>query len=507
MAIPTSIRKRDGRIETFDPDKLARSLYAAGESLRSPNAFLARELADGVLHFADSDEVPIETTEQLAELTAKVVRELGHPALARVYLDFEEHGSKRQSRSIVREATVEELDNRCETELAEFSLKHVYPRDLVSAHREGLLQLLDLESPFQVTGMVLRELDATTPFVTNEMLRGARTYVGSFVAIDSPEYALARQKGSSEELAAEFARRLDEAVAETGLLTVINLNVAFPPPSASDSDGPLFAEVRRNADRERVDRIAHHLLDSVKQGRVIWHFSQRDFDDDVAGRMEALGHVLMDRENIELVFDRPRQPIALGPGLDRQRPTLLGNVAIRLVRFVEHLGGGPIDHDLYLRKLNSLARFARSAGHARHDFLRKKGNPRLREGFAIDRAVELLTPTDLMRATQLVVQGNDPTETADLTTRSLQTIRAALDSWSARTISHAVDFPLNLNREVPEVLEMPVRKQLRLIANWQKACGTTLAISLKRKTTLFVKDVPDLLTTAWNTSVRRLRLV
>src|SRR5438309_4229100 len=83
---PAWIYKRDGRLVPFEPDKISRALFAVTESLGKPDAFLARELADGVIHFlaADGDEA-IPTTAHLAELVVKVVRELGRPPLAAAF--------------------------------------------------------------------------------------------------------------------------------------------------------------------------------------------------------------------------------------------------------------------------------------------------------------------------------------------------------------------------------------------------------------------------------------
>src|SRR6516162_9175504 len=86
---PTWIHKRDGRLVPFEADKISHSLFAASEALGEPNAFLARELTDGVLHFlrAEADGT-IPTTGRVGEMVVKVVRELGQPALARAYAEF-----------------------------------------------------------------------------------------------------------------------------------------------------------------------------------------------------------------------------------------------------------------------------------------------------------------------------------------------------------------------------------------------------------------------------------
>src|SRR5260370_34144560 len=88
MTLPAWVRKRNGTLVRFDPDKISPALFAAAENLGQPNAFLARELADGVVHFlaAESAEQP-PTTTQIAESVVKTVRELGHPALAQAFAD------------------------------------------------------------------------------------------------------------------------------------------------------------------------------------------------------------------------------------------------------------------------------------------------------------------------------------------------------------------------------------------------------------------------------------
>src|SRR5205823_1043448 len=83
----TGFTKRDGRLVPFEPDRISQALFAASEALGRPDAFLARELADGVLHFVGREfaagDTP--TTGQIADLVAKVTRELGQPALAQAF--------------------------------------------------------------------------------------------------------------------------------------------------------------------------------------------------------------------------------------------------------------------------------------------------------------------------------------------------------------------------------------------------------------------------------------
>src|SRR5580692_7314213 len=85
MTLPSSIQTSDGRVVPFEPDRISRSLFAATELMGTPNAFLARELTDSVLHFISLEADGPLTTSDLADIVVKVVRELGYPAIARVY--------------------------------------------------------------------------------------------------------------------------------------------------------------------------------------------------------------------------------------------------------------------------------------------------------------------------------------------------------------------------------------------------------------------------------------
>ena len=82
------VHKRDGRLVPFEADRISRALFAAAESLGRPDAFLARELTDSILHFLRTEACEATpTTAQIAELVVKVVRELGQPALAKAFAE------------------------------------------------------------------------------------------------------------------------------------------------------------------------------------------------------------------------------------------------------------------------------------------------------------------------------------------------------------------------------------------------------------------------------------
>ena len=164
-APPAWVHKRDGRQEPFDADKISRALFAASESLNRPDAFLARELTDGVVHFLTEeidDAAP--TTNQIAELVVKVVRELGQPALAAT---FEDYGARRdrgkpspadrfgRRRSGLASRPARPWKKCCRTASAATRYKPFSPAILAAAQGDGLLTLTGLETPYELAGCVL----------------------------------------------------------------------------------------------------------------------------------------------------------------------------------------------------------------------------------------------------------------------------------------------------------------------------------------------------------------
>lgn len=509
MAVPTSIRKRDGRLEDFEPDKLARSIFAATEALGGPDAFLARELADGVVHFLTNEDSPTVTTEDLNELATKVIRELGHPALARTYRERAER--KPANRDLAAPLSVEvRIDgtHAGAAEMANFSLNHVYQRDLVSAHGEGLLELLDLQMPFTMFGVVLQGCQGGNPSQLFELLYQSRDFAHSFVAIDGLDYLLASGDAEPETAVRQIAQAVESVQLNDGPRVILNLNMQEPPAAVGSANvGPLFSGLEGNVDQQRTGRVAELCLESVNNARIFWHLSDVDFRDEAAERLQTVVRAAIASANVDFVFDRRNRPVVLGPGVRRDRPGVLGMVAMNLPRFVEHLGGGPIDPDVYFRKLASLARFARSAGRARRDFLRRRGAPYFREGFLLDRAIQIVVPRDVVEAARRAAGEAQQSDVSDLVRKSLETIRTALETDQNRPTDCAIDFPLEAGIDLQaNDLGPSVRRQLKTFSVWQQTSGGGCStISLKPIAPDFIKEVPDLLHAAWRLGAYRLR--
>ena len=398
---PAWVHKRDRRQEPFDADKISRALFAASESLQRPDAFLARELTDGVVHFlAEEADGSTPTTTQIAELVVKVVRELGQPALAAT---FAEYGAQRERgkpspAELPAGASLEKVLSDC---VRKFTLQSVFARDLVAAQADGLMTLTGLESPHELAGCVLG------PPIANvaedgilTALEKARRFAGGLLAIDGPEYFLAHSAIAEMDKARTFARELALGSRLTRLRAVVNLNCATPPSWAGGlAEGPLFAGQRTTPAPEQLatltDGLAQEFLRPTASGdppRINWHLSERDFAAEAARRLATVAEFAVNGAAIRFVFDRPRRPIPLAEGLDRRHPAVLLTVGVHLPRLAEQSG---VDghSERFLKKLGSLARLALSAAVQKREFLRRQDC--FTSAFILDRARLVVAPVGL----------------------------------------------------------------------------------------------------------------
>lgn len=404
---PPWVTKRDGRLVPFEADKISRALFAATESLGRPDAFLARELTDGVLHFlAAETDGTTPTTAQVRELVIKVVRELGQPALAEAFA--------RHTRPPVAPRMVEEQPAATETVavplvdppsafaqscLRAYTLRRVFARDLVSAQGDGLLTLTGLETPLELAGCVLGPTDAG-PL---EAVVQARIFAGSLVVVDGPEHVLARiSRGDTA--VAEYVRELALGLRATGLSGVVNLNCAVPPPWAGElAEGPLFAAQRQAPASAHLARLADALLDALRETglpsgrlRIDWHLAERDFLPGAEARLLRVARLALEGGAMAFVFDRLRRAVLLAEGIDRTHPAVLLTVGLHLPQLADQPGVSG-DPARFLQKLGSLARLALSAAVQKREFLRRhsEDRPDMTRGFLLSRARLVAAPVGL----------------------------------------------------------------------------------------------------------------
>jgi hypothetical protein len=555
---PAWVAKRDGQLVPFDADKISRALFAAGESLGHADAFLARELADGVVHFLSLEsEGATPTTEQIADLVVKVVRELGQPALAEAYARFAQQRQRTLPRPASPATPPGEVVLRFspETPLAvilsscvrDYTLQTVFTRDLVSAQKEGLLTLTGLETPAELASCVLTPpLDPATSLIA--AIEEVRPFVGRFLVFDGPEFFLARQERPK---VSAFVRDLAIGLSLSGLHGIVNLNSAAPPSWAGElAEGPLFAAQPRSDHGEQRPELAVTLARELLQTaaaipradrvRIDWHLGERDFGSEPAlrERLQWLARLALEGAPLAFVFDRPRRPIALAEGVDRQHPAVLLTVGLHLPRLALQRG---IDGDTvkFLHKLGSLARLALSAGVQKREYLRRlersrsrpsTDGPALTSGFLLDRARLLVAPVGLDQVVASFVHKGLTAGAGALEfgRQIVQRLREVLrqDGRNAH-LDTCLDGPFrfHLGEAAQTQQEWPRVEEVAGLTAWEpgvalksqlRAAGTlqavaehgTLALFLPEDKTTSPEQTADWLHTAWRqTDVVRLRLV
>ncbi|HVS35179.1 MAG TPA: ATP cone domain-containing protein [Gemmataceae bacterium] len=506
---PAWVQKRGGRLEPFDADKISRALFAASESLGRPDAFLARELTDGVVHFLTQetdDGAP--TTMQIGELVVKVVRELGQPAVAAA---FAENGLKRErdertpdaagarqegdrlaAKEIVyRFSAGAPLDDVLAACLRSYSLQTVFARDLVSAHNDGLLTLTGLEAPGELAACVVGQSE---PDGVAAAVERARRLIGDLVVFDGPEYLPFLHGPEGDRLAAGFVRELAVALRLARRDAVVNLNCAAPPPWAGEmAEGPLFSGRPSAAARHQLTRIADGLLAEMMRleaeaGRIQidWHLCEADFRPGAADRLAAAAQLALSGRPIGFVFDRPRRPVRLAAGVNRLHPAALLTIGLNLPRLAEQPGVGG-DAERFLKKLGSLARLALSAAVQKRYYLRRQltgpGAADVTSGFLLDRARLVVAPNGLDAAVRrftgipLFAGG----AALDLGKRVLQTLCDVLKHDGGRTrLAACLDGPEDFRFvEALTVLQAAGRKPLDDASATQKlrVAGTLHAVA------------------------------
>jgi hypothetical protein len=392
---PAWVRKRDGSRVPFDADRISQALFAATETLGHPDAFLARELTDGVLHFlaVEKDDDAL-TTVQIADIVEKTVRELGQPALAKAFstLAAEPRAVESASAAIVLHAPLDMPPRMWFPSLVRaYSQQAIYSRQVLAAQSDGLLALTGLETPGELEACVVGSFESAA-----EALLTLRGHVGGCAVFDGPEFALL--KSGTE----HFVTEVCLASRFLQLPVVVNLNCDEPPPWAGDlARGPLFAAEHAARDETKLAEVADKLLECFAAAkattpaiRIYWHVGARDF---LTERLRKAAHLALEGRPLTFVFDRPRRPPVLAEGVDRQHPAVLLTIALQLPRLASQPGLRE-DAPLFLQKLGSLTRLALSAAVQKREYLRRleRTYPSpLTTGFLLDRARLVVAPVGL----------------------------------------------------------------------------------------------------------------
>jgi len=99
----TKIKKRDGRIVEFDPDKITEAIWKAAQSVGGHNRDIAKKISAQVIDmleifFKSEDNIP--TVEQIQDLVEKILIENGHAKTAKAFIIYrQKHAELRERKT------------------------------------------------------------------------------------------------------------------------------------------------------------------------------------------------------------------------------------------------------------------------------------------------------------------------------------------------------------------------------------------------------------------------
>ena len=274
------------------------------------------------------------TTTQIAEIVGKTVRELGQPALAEAFTATPRESPRTAGRHRAARAA------RCPAARV--------VRDLAARLRAaGYLFAASVGGsgrwPADPDGTWTPpgELEACVvgPFVSAaDVLADLRSYVGGCAVFDGPEYWLSSRGGAA--VAAFVPQTWAWRSALPGLRVVLNLNSAEPPSWAGElARGPLFAEQHTASDEATLASVADAVLEQAASVPIAWHLAPATSPPTRrAERCRRVAEIAAAGAPLTFVFDRPRRPLLLAAGMDRQHPAVLLTVGLHLPRLAEQAG-------------------------------------------------------------------------------------------------------------------------------------------------------------------------
>ncbi|KJJ85823.1 anaerobic ribonucleoside triphosphate reductase [Candidatus Omnitrophus magneticus] len=176
MEYPTTIkfiRKRDGRLEPFHPEKIEKAVFSAARAVGGENKEKAEEITNKTISFLEvmykGERIP--TVENVQDLVEKILIESGHAKTAKAYILYrEQHAKLRQTKALLSDAinmvdsyiqqkdwrvkenanmgySLQGLNNFIATTVSNsYWLDRIYPKNVAEKHLEGDIHIHDLGS-------------------------------------------------------------------------------------------------------------------------------------------------------------------------------------------------------------------------------------------------------------------------------------------------------------------------------------------------------------------------
>ena len=179
------VRKRDGRLEPFDQERITKAIWKAAKAVGGKNREPAKRLSDQVVAMLQErfGEEGVPTVEEIQDLVEKALIENGHARTAKAYILYrKQHQDMRELAALLSSAdlvdqylevqdwrvrensnmsySLQGLNNYLSsTVIAKYWITRIYPPNIADAHFSGAIHIHDLGvlGPYCV-GWDLRDL-------------------------------------------------------------------------------------------------------------------------------------------------------------------------------------------------------------------------------------------------------------------------------------------------------------------------------------------------------------
>ncbi|RLI10927.1 ribonucleoside triphosphate reductase, partial [Candidatus Bathyarchaeota archaeon] len=179
------VRKRDGRLELFDQERITNAIWKAAKAVGGKDRELAKRLSDQVVAMLKErfGEEGVPTVEEIQDVVEKVLIENGHARTAKAYILYrKQHQDMRELAALLSSAdlvdqylnledwrvrensnmsySLQGLNNYLSsTVIAKYWITIIYPPRIAEAHLSGEMHIHDLGvlGPYCV-GWDLRDL-------------------------------------------------------------------------------------------------------------------------------------------------------------------------------------------------------------------------------------------------------------------------------------------------------------------------------------------------------------
>jgi ribonucleoside-triphosphate reductase len=207
------VRKRDGRLETFDQERITNAIWKAAKAVGGKDRELAKKLSDKVVEILKQrfGEEGVPTVEEIQDIVEKVLIENGHARTAKAYILYrKQHQDLRELASLLSSAdlvdqyleiedwrvkensnmsySLQGLNNYLSsTVIAKYWITRIYPPQIADAHFSGAMHIHDLGvlGPYcvgwDIKELLLSGFGGVTGKIESKPAKHFRTALGQIV--------------------------------------------------------------------------------------------------------------------------------------------------------------------------------------------------------------------------------------------------------------------------------------------------------------------------------------